>query len=963
MLRGAPKLEDALHAFLAFAGGRPLAAHNAEFDISFIRAGCKKCGIPFEPTYLDSLIFAQNLLPELGKYKLDIVADHLQLPQFNHHRASDDAVPVAQMLAKFFVMLEERGVTRLQQINDEMTKLRPLGVKRNRFPKHIILIAKNKVGLKNLYQLISASNLKYFKRVPIIPKSELVAHREGLIIGSACEAGELFRAIVDHKDWNELKRIASFYDYLEIQPLGNNRFMVRDGTVRDDEDLKDFNRTVVKLGEELGKPVCATGDVHFLDPEDEVYRHILLASKKFADANEPVPLYFRTTDEMLKEFDYLGKEKAYEVVVTNPRAIAEQVEDIELLPKGKLFPPRLENSEEDLNRMVWGKAHELYGDDLPQLIVDRLNVELGSILGKYDVVYMSAQKLVQRSLECGYLVGSRGSVGSSLVAYMAGITEVNALPPHYRCPKCRNVEFHAGEYGCGADMPDKMCPVCGTKYVKDGFDIPFETFLGYGGGKVPDIDLNFSGEYQARAHAHAVEMFGKTQVFRAGTIGTLAEKTAYGFVKKYLEENGIAAGNAEIDRLTAGCVGVRRTTGQHPGGLVVVPDDMDIEDFCPVQHPADDPDSDTITTHFEYHCMEDNLLKLDMLGHDDPTMIRMLENLTGVNARAIPLDDPDTMSIFISSKVLGYENDEVLGPTGAVAIPEFNTRFTRQMLVDTQPKDFNTLLRLSGFSHGTDVWLGNAKDLIVSGTASVLETVGCRDDIMLYLISMGLDPKMSFKTMEAVRKGKVKGGKAGDWPMWVEEMRKHDVPEWYIESLAKIGYLFPKAHAVAYVMMAFRIAWFKVHEPLAFYATFFSIRAKAFDAAECCKDADALRRRIREIENNKDATAVEQDLMTTLEVCYEFCLRGFHFEPIDIYRSDATKFVVTENGLLPPFTSVRGLGETAALDTVEKRNGKDFTSVEEFSLCCNKLSQTHIDQLRALGAFAGLPETSQLTLF
>ena len=959
MLRGAPKLEDALHAFLAFAGGRPLAAHNAEFDISFIRAGCKKCGIPFEPTYLDSLIFAQNLLPELGKYKLDIVADHLQLPQFNHHRASDDAVPVAQMLVKFFVMLEERGVTRLQQINDEMTKLRPLGVKRNRFPKHIILIAKNKVGLKNLYQLISASNLKYFKRVPIIPKSELVAHREGLIIGSACEAGELFRAIVDHKDWNELKRIASFYDYLEIQPLGNNRFMVRDGTVRDDEDLKDFNRTVVKLGEELGKPVCATGDVHFLDPEDEVYRHILLASKKFADANEPVPLYFRTTDEMLKEFDYLGKEKAYEVVVTNPRAIAEQVEDIELLPKGKLFPPRLENSEEDLNRMVWGKAHELYGDDLPQLIVDRLNVELGSILGKYDVVYMSAQKLVQRSLECGYLVGSRGSVGSSLVAYMAGITEVNALPPHYRCPKCRNVEFHAGEYGCGADMPDKMCPVCGTKYVKDGFDIPFETFLGYGGGKVPDIDLNFSGEYQARAHAHAVEMFGKTQVFRAGTIGTLAEKTAYGFVKKYLEENGIAAGNAEIDRLTAGCVGVRRTTGQHPGGLVVVPDDMDIEDFCPVQHPADDPDSDTITTHFEYHCMEDNLLKLDMLGHDDPTMIRMLENLTGVNARAIPLDDPDTMSIFISSKVLGYENDEVLGPTGAVAIPEFNTRFTRQMLVDTQPKDFNTLLRLSGFSHGTDVWLGNAKDLIVSGTASVLETVGCRDDIMLYLISMGLDPKMSFKTMEAVRKGKVKAGKAGDWPMWVEEMRKHDVPEWYIESLAKIGYLFPKAHAVAYVMMAFRIAWFKVHEPLAFYA----IRAKAFDAAECCKDADALRRRIREIENNKDATAVEQDLMTTLEVCYEFCLRGFHFEPIDIYRSDATKFVVTENGLLPPFTSVRGLGETAALDTVEKRKGKDFTSVEEFSLCCNKLSQTHIDQLRALGAFAGLPETSQLTLF
>ena len=963
MLRGAPKLKDALTAFLAFAGDAPLAAHNAEFDISFIRAGCRKCSIPFEPTYIDTLILAQNLLPGLGKYKLDIVAEHLQLPQFNHHRASDDAVPVAQMLTKFFPMLEERGVTRLQQINNEMLKLRPLGSKSNRFPKHIILLAKNKAGLKNLYQLISLSNLKYFKRVPIIPKSELIAHREGLIIGSACEAGELFRAVADHKDWEELKRIASFYDYLEIQPICNNRFMLREGAARSEEELRDFNRTIVRLGEELGKRVVATGDVHFQEPEDEVYRHILLASKKFPDANAPLPIYFRTTDEMLREFEYLGKEKAYEVVVTNTRAIADQIENIELLPKGKLFPPRLENSREDLNRLVWDKVHELYGDEPPKLIKDRLDIELGGILGKYDVVDMSAQKLVQRSLECGYLVGSRGSVGSSLVAYMAGITEVNALPPHYRCPKCRNVEFHAGEYGCGADMPDKMCPVCGTKYVKDGFDIPFETFLGYGGGKVPDIDLNFSGEYQARAHAHAVEMFGKTQVFRAGTIGTLAEKTAYGFVKKYLEENGIAAGNAEIDRLTAGCVGVRRTTGQHPGGLVVVPDDMDIEDFSPVQHPADDPDSDTITTHFEYHCMEDNLLKLDMLGHDDPTMIRMLENLTGVNARAIPLDDPDTMSIFISSKVLGYENDEVLGPTGAVAIPEFNTRFTRQMLVDTQPKDFNTLLRLSGFSHGTDVWLGNAKDLIVSGTASVLETVGCRDDIMLYLISMGLDPKMSFKIMEAVRKGKVKGGKAGDWPMWVEEMRKHDVPEWYIESLAKIGYLFPKAHAVAYVMMAFRIAWFKVHEPLAFYATFFSIRAKAFDAAECCKDADALRRRIREIENNKDATAVEQDLMTTLEVCYEFCLRGFHFEPIDIYRSDATKFVVTENGLLPPFTSVRGLGETAALDTVEKRKGKDFTSVEEFSLCCNKLSQTHIDQLRALGAFAGLPETSQLTLF
>ena len=962
MLRGAPKLKDALTAFLAFAGNAPLAAHNAEFDISFIRAGCRKCSIPFEPTYIDTLILAQNLLPGLGKYKLDIVAEHLQLPQFNHHRASDDAVPVAQMLTKFFPMLEERGVTRLQQINNEMLKLRPLGSKSNRFPKHIILLAKNKAGLKNLYQLISLSNLKYFKRVPIIPKSELIAHREGLIIGSACEAGELFRAVADHKDWEELKRIASFYDYLEIQPICNNRFMLREGAARSEEELRDFNRTIVRLGEELGKRVVATGDVHFQEPEDEVYRHILLASKKFPDANAPLPIYFRTTDEMLCEFEYLGKEKAYEVVVTNTHAIADQIENIELLPKGKLFPPRLENSREDLNRLVWDKVHELYGDEPPKLIKDRLDIELGGILGKYDVVYMSAQKLVQRSLECGYLVGSRGSVGSSLVAYMSGITEVNSLPPHYRCPKCRHSEFITdGSYGCGADMPDKNCPECGTKYVKDGFDIPFETFLGFGGGKVPDIDLNFSGEYQARAHRHAIEMFGETQVFRAGTIGTLAEKTAFGFVKKYLEENGIQSGAAEIDRLTAGCVGVRRTTGQHPGGLVVVPDDLEIEDFCPVQHPADAEDSDTITTHFEYHCMEDNLLKLDMLGHDDPTMIRMLEDLTGVNARTIPLDDPDTMSIFTSSKVLGFENDDLLGPTGAVAIPEFNTRFTRQMLIDTQPKDFNTLVRLSGFSHGTDVWLGNARELIVSGTASVLETVGCRDDIMLYLISMGLDPKMSFKIMEAVRKGKVKKGGFQDG--WVEAMQEHDVPEWYIESLAKIGYLFPKAHAVAYVMMAFRIAWFKVHEPLAFYATFFTVRAKAFDAEYCCAGLDAVKRKIREIENNKDASAVEQDLMTTLEVCYEFYRRGFHFDTIDIYRSDATKFTVTEGGLLPPFISVHGLGEAAALDTVEKRRGKEFISVEEFSMCCNKLSKTHIEQLRALGAFAGMADTSQLTLF
>ena len=964
MLADAPQLKDALTAFLQFVNGRPLAAHNAEFDISFIREGCRKVGLEFDPTYVDSLILAQNLLPELHKYKLDIVAEHLDLPAFNHHRASDDAAMVGYMLIPFFEkMRREMGIHRLQQINGEMLKLRPEGGKSNRHPKHIIILAKNKLGLKHLYQLISASNLKYFKRVPIIPKTELAAHREGLIIGSACEAGELFRAVADgSKDWAELKRIASFYDYLEIQPICNNMFMLRKGDVQSEEELRDFNRTIVRLGQELGKPVCATGDVHFQEPEDEVYRHILLASKKFPDADAPLPIYFKTTDEMLKEFAYLGTETAHKVVIDDPRHIADCIEDIELLPPGQLFPPRLENSEQELHDMVWDKCHELYGEEPPQLIVDRLDVELKSILGKYDVVYMSAQKLVQRSLENGYLVGSRGSVGSSLVAYMSGITEVNSLPPHYRCPKCKNTEFITdGSYGCGADMPDKICPVCGEKYVKDGFDIPFETFLGYGGGKVPDIDLNFSGEYQARAHQHAIEMFGKTQVFRAGTIGTLAEKTAFGMVKKYLEERGQTASNAEMNRLTQGCVGVRRTTGQHPGGLVVVPDDMNVEDFTAVQHPADDAESDTITTHFEYHCMEDNLLKLDMLGHDDPTMIRMLEDLTGVNARAIPLDDPDTMSIFTSSRVLGFENDEILGPTGAVAIPEFNTRFTRGMLMDTQPRDFNTLVRLSGFSHGTDVWLGNARELIVSGTASVLETVGCRDDIMLYLISMGLDPKMSFKIMEAVRKGKVKKG--GFQEGWEEAMRDHQVPDWYIGSLAKIGYLFPKAHAVAYVMMAFRIAWFKVHRPLAFYATFFSIRAKAFDAEYCCAGLDAVKQKIKEIENNKDATDVEQNLMVTLEVCYEFYLRGFHFDTIDIYKSDATRFVVTENGLLPPFVTVHGLGESAALDTVEKRKGKTFISVEEFANTCSKLSKTHIEQLKSLGAFAGMADTSQVSLF
>ena len=963
MLVGAPSQEEALRAFLDFVGDRPLAAHNADFDMGFISAGCRKYGIPFKNPSVDSLILAQNLLPELGKYKLDIVAEYLHLPAFNHHRASDDAATVAYMLLPFFQMLEEKGLHTLGEINGYMPKLRK-GGKAKRQPKHLIVLAKNQTGLRNLYKLISLAHLEHFKRVPIMPKSLINENREGLIIGSACEAGELFKAVVDGKDWEELKRIASWYDYLEIQPICNNMFMLRKGMVRWEEELRDFNRTIVKLGEELGKPVCATGDVHFLDPEDEVYRHILLASKGFEDADAPLPIYFKTTDEMLKEFAYLGKEKAYEVVVKNTNRIADWCDPIEPLPQG-LFAPKLEDSDGELKRLVWGKAHDLYGENPPQIVVDRIEAELGDIIRcKYDVIYMSAQKLVQNSLEHSYLVGSRGSVGSSLVAFMSGITEVNSLPAHYRCPNCKHSDFEFGPangYGCGADMPDAVCPVCGTKYVKDGFNIPFETFLGFGGDKVPDIDLNFSGEYQSSAHKYTFELFGQTHVFRAGTIGTVAEKTAFGYVKKYLDEKGKTASKAEENRLAIGCTGVKRTTGQHPGGMVVIPQDKEIYDFCPVQHPADDPNSDIITTHFEYHSMESNLLKLDMLGHDDPTMIRMLEDLTGVNARTdIPLDDKDTMSIFQSSKVLGYENDKILGPTGGTAIPEFGTSFVRGMLEDTQPDQFDILVRLSGFSHGTDVWLGNAKDLITSGTAKVSEAIGCRDDIMLFLISKGMPPKRSFKIMEAVRKGRGLPDGAE------EEMKAAGVPDWYIGSCKKIAYLFPKAHAVAYVMMAFRIAWFKVHEPLAFYAAYFSIRAKAFDEAFMCRGMEVCQQKMRQIiAKDKDATAVEQDMLTTLEVCYEFYLRGFTFDRMDLYKSEAIHFAVDKekNALRPPFVSVAGLGETAAISLAEQRKGRNFISIEEVSAACPKVSKTHIELLKNAGAFGDLPETSQMDLF
>ena len=965
MVANAPSQSEALNHFLDWVGDRPLAAHNADFDMSFLAIGCERMGRPFRNASIDTLILAQNLLPDLGKYKLDIVANRLNLPEFNHHRASDDAATVGYMLMPFRKMLSDMGVDRIDQINPAMRGLRKNGKRRQR-PQHLIVLAKNQTGLRNLYKLISLAHLEHFKRYPIMPKSEIMENREGLIIGSACEAGELFQAIVDRKSYDELKRIAGWYDYLEIQPICNNRFLIGAGKAKDDEELRNFNRTVLRLAKDLNKPCCATGDVHFLDPEDEIYRHVLQAAQGFDDADKSLPIYFKTTDEMLEEFAYLGEEDCYKVVIGDPNRIAKWCDPIPPLPRG-LFAPKLKDSAKELEYLVYSKAHELYGESLPQIVQDRIDLELpGIIQRKYDVIYMSAQKLVADSLAHGYLVGSRGSVGSSLVAFLSGITEVNSLSPHYRCPKCKFSDFDvdAVTYGCGADLPDRDCPVCGTKLKKDGFNIPFETFLGYGGTKVPDIDLNFSGEYQSSAHRYTFELFGQSHVFRAGTVGTVAEKTAYGYVLKYTEERSGRPNKAELARLASGCVGIKRTTGQHPGGMVVIPGDKEIYDFCPVQHPADDPNTDIVTTHFEYHSMEENLLKLDMLGHDDPTMIRMLQDVSGIDPIQIPLDDKDTMSIFCSSKVLGYENDEILGPTGAVAIPEFGTGFTRQMLVDTQPKNFNTLLRLSGFSHGTDVWLGNAKDLIVSGTASVSEAVGCRDDIMIYLIQKGIEPLKAFKFMEAVRKGVIHKGKP--WPEGIEdEMRAHDIPEWYIESCHKIKYLFPKAHAVAYVMMAFRIAWFKVHDPLAFYAAYFSIRAKAVDATCMCLGLDVCMDKMKELKGKEKTTDVEDKMLTTLEVCYEFYIRGFRFAKMDLYESEATRFQIDreEKTLRPPFTACPGLGESAAQSIVEARKTKRFISVEELNASCPKLSKAHIDLLRHMGALDGMPDTSQITFF
>ena len=963
---GAPSEEEAMRQFIRFAGDRPLVAHNAHFDVGFMTAAALRHGLRFSPVFLDTLALSQALLPELKRFKLDIVSNHLHLPQFNHHRASDDAMVVARIMEKFLPMLQRQGAKTLDDIETVYHSLRRTDVGKTH---HMILLVKNRRGLKNLYEMVSQSYLKYFHRNPTVPKSLLLQHREGLLVGSACGMGELYGAVMKGASRDELEKIASFYDYLEIQPICNNGFLVDNGTVSDVGVLQDYNRTILELGRRLGKPVVAASDVHFLDAEDEQYRKILQAAKQFSDADRDCPIFFRNTEEMLAEFAYLGEETAREVVITNTRAIADQVEEIELLPK-TLFPPRIENSAQQLKDLVYEKMRRIYGEDSPAIVRERVDVELNTILShNYDVIYMSAQKLVQNSLENGYLVGSRGSVGSSLVAYMSGITEVNSLPPHYVCPKCCHSEFITdGSYGCGADMPEKNCPDCGERMDREGFDIPFETFLGFPGNeKTPDIDLNFSGEYQAKAHKFTETLFGPDHVFRAGTIGTLKDKTAYGYVKKYLEERGLAVTKAEENRLAQGLVGIKRTTSQHPGGLVIIPQDMDVTDFCPVQHPADDPNSEIITTHFEYHCMEDNLLKLDELGHDDPTMIRMMEDLTGVDAKKISLSDPETMSIFTSPAALGLPDDDpIIGKTGSIGVPEFGTPFTRQMLVDTQPKAFDTLIRLSGFSHGTDVWAGNIHDLIVSGTADVNETIGCRDDIMLTLIQKGMAPARAFKFMEAVRKGVIHKGKS--WPEGIEEeMKSLGVPDWWVESCRKIQYLFPKAHAVAYVMMAFRIAWFKVHEPLAFYSAYFYRRSQkgGFDAEMMCGGTEAVRRKINELRRRANRSANEEDLLVTLEAVYEFNMRGYSFAPIDLYESDAVRFKITADGrLLPPFVSISGLGDSAAQDLANcRRDGGRFISVEELGRACPKVSQTHLDTLRRLGALGDMPETSQINLF
>ena len=968
MVEDAPNISVILPRFMDFCKGSVLVAHNADFDTGFIRHNCEVLGLPYDYTYVDTLGIARSFLEGLKNYKLDTVVEAMGCTLANHHRAVDDAGATADVFVRFLERFKKKNIRDLDELNtysamsvDAIKKLKTY---------HIILLAKNEIGRINLYRLVSLSHLDYYARRPRIPKSVLAKYREGLIIGSACEAGELFRAVVDERPEEEIARIVEFYDYLEIQPTGNNEFMIRDPKmtkVSTVADLQDLNRKIVELGEKFNKPVCATCDVHFLNPEDEVYRRIIMSNKGFGDADLQPPLYLRTTEEMLEEFQYLGAEKAEEVVVTNTNRIADMIDRISPVRPDKC-PPVIENSAGILRDICYNRAHELYGEDLPDIVTERLERELNSIIGNgFAVMYIIAQKLVWKSVADGYLVGSRGSVGSSFVAYMAGITEVNSLQAHYLCPKCHYVDFDSdyvknfsGRSGC--DMEDRVCPVCGEPLMKEGHDIPFETFLGFKGNKEPDIDLNFSGDYQSKAHAYTEVIFGKGKTFRAGTVGTLADKTAYGYAMHYYEEHEQHKRSCELDRISSGCVGVRRTTGQHPGGIIVVPHGEEIYSFTPVQHPANDQTTKIITTHFDYHSIDHNLLKLDILGHDDPTMIRMLEDITGVDATKIRLDDPEVLSLFHGLEALHIKPEDIGGTDlGSLGIPEFGTEFVMQMLRDTKPKAFSDLVRISGLSHGTDVWLGNAQTLIQEGKAQISTAICTRDDIMIYLIDKGVESEQSFKIMESVRKGK------GLTPDYEKVMKEHDVPDWYLWSCKKIKYMFPKAHAVAYVMMGIRIAWFKIHEPLAYYAAFFTIRATAFDYGLMCQGKAAIDNHIKAYKANPNLSKKEQDTLRDMKIVQEFYARGFEFLKIDLYQSDAIKFQVVEDKLLPPFSVIEGMGGIAAealavAAHAETERGEKFLSKDDIRQKA-KVSQTVLDTMAELGLLGGLPESNQLSIF
>ena len=969
MVIDAPVIADILPEFMKFCEGCVMVAHNADFDMSFIKKNCQRLDIPCKPTIVDTVALARVLLPNLNRFKLDTVAKALGVSLENHHRAVDDAGCTAEIFVKFIEMLRERGMSTLDEVNAMGTSSVQNVQKMPTY--HAIILATCDQGRTNLYKLISLAHIKYYHRRPRIPKSEFIRYRDGLLIGSACEAGELYRAILNGRPEEEISRLVNFYDYLEIQPLGNNAFLVRDedSPVASNDDLIEINKKIVRLGEQFHKPVVATCDVHFLDPEDEIYRRIIMAGQGFKDADEQAPLFLRTTEEMLKEFAYLGSEKAEEVVITNTNRIADMCEKISPVRPDKC-PPVIENSDQMLRDICYNKAHKMYGDPLPEIVQERLDRELNSIISNgYAVMYIIAQKLVWKSNEDGYLVGSRGSVGSSFVATMSGITEVNPLHAHYLCKHCQYSDFDSdlvksfsGRSGC--DMPDKLCPRCGKPLSKEGFDIPFETFLGFKGNKEPDIDLNFSGEYQSKAHKYTEVIFGEGQTFKAGTIGTLADKTAFGYVKNYYEERGVHKRNCEIDRIVLGCVGVRRTTGQHPGGIVVLPMGEQIYTFTPVQHPANDMTVDITTTHFDYHSIDHNLLKLDILGHDDPTMIRMLQDLTGVDPTQIPLDDKAVMSLFQDTSALGITPDDLANcQLGALGIPEFGTDFAMGMLIDTQPKEFSDLVRIAGLSHGTDVWLGNAQTLIQEKKATISTAICTRDDIMIYLIGMGLDSEESFKIMENVRKGIVAKGKCDKWPEWKQDMIDHNVPDWYIWSCGKIKYMFPKAHAAAYVMMAWRIAYCKVFYPLAYYAAYFSIRATAFSYELMCQGKEKLEGYMHEYEKRKDELSKkEQDTYKDMRLVQEMYARGFEFLPLDIYKSEPHHFQIVDGKLLPALNTIDGLGDNAAVAIAEAAKDGIFLSKDDFRER-TKVSKTTIELMSDLGLFGDMPESNQLSLF